>query len=91
MYTCAHPLLLDVLRQRPTDIELKTYAVNYMDSQTHSFEYTRQVLEKLDEQAREEIARLGGNPGLTVFLDRMKMIRLSTPSSSQGSAEPSNL
>ncbi|KAK9899189.1 terpenoid synthase [Cystobasidium minutum MCA 4210] len=71
--------LLNVLRQRPTDIELKTYAVTYMDSHTHSFEYTRQVLDKLDEQARAEVDRLGGNPGLTKFLDRMKMIRLTQP------------
>lgn len=79
---------LDVLRQRPTDIELKTYAVTYMDSHTQSFEYTRQVLDKLDEQARGEVERLGGNPGLTKFLDRMKMIRLTQPK--DGSALPAN-
>lgn len=73
-------MITDVLRQRPTNIELKTYAVTYMDSHTDSFGYTRQVLERLDEQARGEVERLGGNPGLTKFLDRMKAIRLTQPS-----------
>lgn len=50
-----------------------------MDSHTNSFGYTRQVLERLDEQARAEVERLGGNPGLTKFLDRMKAIRLTQP------------
>jgi hypothetical protein len=42
-----------------------------MDQETRSFEYTRTVLGKLDSQARKEIERLGGNVGLTKFLDRM--------------------
>lgn len=63
--------ILNVLRQRPTDESLKIYAVSYMDTQTGSFEYTRRVLRKLEEQARAEIARLGGNKGLEKFLDRM--------------------
>lgn len=63
----------DVLRQRPNDYALKAYAVSYMDRHTHSFEYTRAVLAKLDKQARAEIERLGGNVGLIKFLDRMKI------------------
>lgn len=60
-----------MLRQRPTDDSLKHYAVSYMDKETNSFDYTRAVLRKLDTQARREIERLGGNPGLSKFLDRM--------------------
>ncbi|CAD6568039.1 MAG: geranylgeranyl pyrophosphate synthetase [Cyphobasidiales sp. Tagirdzhanova-0007] len=63
--------LLNVLRQRPTDDSLKSYAVFYMENNTRSFDYTRQVLGKLDQQARIEIERLGGNEGLTRFLDKM--------------------
>lgn len=77
-----------MLRQRPTDIELKTYAVTYMDSHTDSFTYTRQVLERLDEQARVEVERLGGNPGLTKFLDRMKAIRLTQPPQDGSGVKP---
>lgn len=43
-----------------------------METQTGSFEYTRQVLKKLEMQARREIERLGGNKGLTMFLDKMR-------------------
>ena len=42
-----------------------------MENNTRSFDYTRQVLGKLDQQARIEIERLGGNEGLTRFLDKM--------------------
>lgn len=63
----------DVLRQRPTDDAIKAYAVSYMDSKTQSFAYTRAVLRKLEAQARAEIARLGGNEGLSRFLDRMRV------------------
>ena len=44
-----------------------------MENNTRSFEYTRQVLAKLDWQARNEIERLGGNEGLVKVLDKMKV------------------
>lgn len=44
-----------------------------METQTNSFTYTENVLSNLDRQAREEIKRLGGNEGLVMILDRMKV------------------
>ncbi|CAD6910811.1 unnamed protein product [Tilletia caries] len=38
----------------------KSYAVAYMRDQTHSFAYTRNVLRRLDEQARREVERIAG-------------------------------
>jgi geranylgeranyl diphosphate synthase type 3 len=44
-----------------------------MEQHTHSFEYTREVIAKLDVQAREEVARLGGNAMLEQILDALKV------------------
>ncbi|CAD6893412.1 unnamed protein product [Tilletia controversa] len=52
--------ILNVLKQRPTDEATKSYAVAYMRDQTHSFAYTRNVLRRLDEQARREVERIAG-------------------------------
>lgn len=52
---------------------MKRYAVNYMRDRTASFEYTRGVLDKLDRQARDEVARLGGNPKLEAILDALQV------------------
>ncbi|KAL9939526.1 hypothetical protein V8E36_001343 [Tilletia maclaganii] len=50
--------ILNVLKQRPTDEATKTYAVAYMRDQTQSFAYTRNVLRRLDAQARREVERI---------------------------------
>ena len=44
-----------------------------MNDKTHSFEYTREVLKRLEKQARDEIERLGGNEGLSRFLSKMSV------------------
>jgi geranylgeranyl diphosphate synthase, type III len=44
-----------------------------MRDQTKSFEYTLQVMNNLEQQARDEIARLGGNPYLTKIVDALKV------------------
>ena len=64
------PKPLDILRERPTSASLKTYAVAYMATKTNSFEYTRNVLAKLNQQARDEVAKLGGNPGVEKKIGR---------------------
>jgi hypothetical protein len=44
-----------------------------MRDETHSFQYTCSVLRELDLGARKEIERLGGNKGLIVILDRLRI------------------
>lgn len=66
--------LLDVLAKRPSTPTMKRYAVNYMRDHTSSFAYTREVLAKLDRQARDEVARLGGNKGLEAILDALQVL-----------------
>lgn len=68
--------LINILKQRTTEDEVKRYAVKYMEG-TGSFEYTRQVLEVLMRRARkvaEDIDRdrgEGRNKGIEMILDKM--------------------
>ncbi|EST09414.1 Polyprenyl synthetase [Kalmanozyma brasiliensis GHG001] len=69
--------ILNVLKQRPTDLATKQYAVSYMRNVTKSFEYTTDVLERLYAQAQKEIQRLENqlgipNPGLKAILEALK-------------------
>jgi len=65
--------MLNVLSKRPGTPTMKKYAVRYMQDHTESFKYTRSVMKKLDEQARAELERLGGNPKLTAILDALRI------------------
>lgn len=68
--------LINILKQRTTEDEVKRYAVKYMEG-TGSFEYTRQVLDVLIQRARkvaEDIDRgrgEGRNKGIEMILDKM--------------------
>jgi geranylgeranyl diphosphate synthase, type III len=66
--------LLNILRQKTDDIEMKQYAVKYMEG-TGSFEYTKQVVAVLIERARrvaEEIDDGRGKvQGVLQILDKM--------------------
>jgi geranylgeranyl diphosphate synthase type 3 len=59
-------VLINILKQKTTDEEVKRYAIKYMDEQTSSFAYTRKVLQTLERRALELIGQLenadeGGN------------------------------
>jgi geranylgeranyl diphosphate synthase type 3 len=49
--------LLSIIKQKPKDIEVKKYAVKYMEN-TGSFEYCRKVLETLEARARKLVAEV---------------------------------
>lgn len=53
--------IIHILRQRTKDNEVKKYCVSLLEK-FGSFEYTRQKLVKLREEAVLEVAKLGGNP-----------------------------
>lgn len=57
--------LLNILKQKTTDEEVKRYAVKYMES-TGSFEYCRKVLKTLGERARKLVIEVEGQDGGTV-------------------------
>eukprot|EP00049_Salpingoeca_infusionum_P010415 m.178558 g.178558 ORF g.178558 m.178558 type:complete len:342 (+) comp14639_c0_seq36:156-1181(+) len=62
--------LLNILKQRTEDIDLKKHCLECM-RKTGSFEYTIGVLNELETQARARIQDLGGNPILTKILDAL--------------------
>jgi len=65
--------LLNILKQRTEQEDVKKYAVAYMDEKTDSFEYTRMVLAELDAKARDLLESHGGNPLLSAILDKMRV------------------
>ncbi|KAJ3294123.1 Geranylgeranyl pyrophosphate synthase [Borealophlyctis nickersoniae] len=56
-----------ILKQRTTDVDVKKFAIQLM-TKSGTFEYTRNYLHRVEQQAREEIRRLGGNPLLETYL-----------------------
>jgi geranylgeranyl pyrophosphate synthase len=67
-----HSYALDILKQRTQDADLKKHAIDIL---THagSFEYTRKRLREYEQEARQEILRLGGNTGLIAYLDQLSV------------------
>ncbi|KAF5340919.1 hypothetical protein D9758_012161 [Tetrapyrgos nigripes] len=61
--------IISVLQKRPTTPTLKTHVITYLKDKTKSFDYTLEVLDKLDKQTRALIQRLGGNVGLEKLMD----------------------
>lgn len=66
--------LLNILKQKTSDEQVKKYAVSYMES-TGSFEYCRTVLSELMEKAKTMVEELddGSNKGKAVLkiLDKL--------------------
>ena len=52
--------LLNILKLRTPDRNLKSYALDYMVSQTKSLEYTKDVLNQLHQQARMVLGQIQG-------------------------------
>jgi geranylgeranyl diphosphate synthase type 3 len=63
--------IMNILRQRTTDIEVKKYCVSLLEKYG-SFKYTLQVLEDLDQKVRQEVDKLGGNVHLIALMDELK-------------------
>ncbi|CAH2105308.1 unnamed protein product [Euphydryas editha] len=62
--------VLHILRQRTRDVEVKRYCISLLEK-FGSFQYTRDRLQELDNEARAEVKRLGGNPHLEELLDEL--------------------
>uniref|UniRef100_A0A1B6KW37 Geranylgeranyl pyrophosphate synthase n=1 Tax=Graphocephala atropunctata TaxID=36148 RepID=A0A1B6KW37_9HEMI len=60
--------VIQILRQRTRDVEVKRYCITLLDK-FGSFCHTRDTLSQLDREARDEVARLGGNPLMEAILD----------------------
>ncbi|ELU17014.1 hypothetical protein CAPTEDRAFT_118458 [Capitella teleta] len=63
--------VMNILRQRTSDIEVKKYCVQHMQH-LGSFEYTRTVLVQLEEKLLSQIEGLGGNSHFTSLLQALR-------------------
>jgi len=63
--------LKSILKQKTDDLNLKQFAVKYMDS-VEAFTYTEKVLEELLVKIRQQIVDFGGNDALTKLLDYLE-------------------
>jgi len=62
--------LMGMLKTRPTDMEVKRYAIQYMES-LGAFAYTREVLEQRHAAIQQQIEEFGGNPGLSAIMQAL--------------------
>lgn len=63
--------VINIIRQRPKDLEVKRYCVSLLEK-FGSLQHTQETLRSLDNEARQEIAKLGGNPHLETLLDELR-------------------
>lgn len=78
-------VLINILKQKTRDEEVKRYAMSYMEK-TGSFSYTRRVLRSLTKRALVLVDELdggeGSGQGIRVILEKMKVDKASSPSTS---------
>jgi geranylgeranyl diphosphate synthase, type III len=65
------------LQKRPTTLTLEHCALSYPKINTSTFEYTRGVLKNLENQVRNEIERLEGNPALKNIIEALVSMKTS--------------
>lgn len=70
--------IINILRQRTEDTQLKQYAVDLMEK-LGSFTYTLQVLDTLYAQCLREVDALGGNPPLVAILEQLHKTTFPRP------------
>ena len=79
-------VLINILKQKTKDEEVKRYAVNYMEKTTGSFTYTRRVLRGLTKKAMLLVEEVDGGrgkgEGIREILERLRVDRHSRESRS---------
>nr|XP_026492749.1 geranylgeranyl pyrophosphate synthase-like [Vanessa tameamea] len=70
MRTAASDQIMNILRQRTRDVNLKKYFVSLLEN-AGSLKYTEDVLTELDRKLRAEVARFGGNPMMDAVIDEL--------------------
>nr|CAH7764462.1 unnamed protein product [Callosobruchus chinensis] len=62
--------IIHILQQRTREHEVKKYCVSLLEKYG-SFEYTRQTLNQLQKEAKDEVEKLGGNPYMEDFINSL--------------------
>ncbi|KAI8096784.1 geranylgeranyl pyrophosphate synthase [Halteromyces radiatus] len=64
--------LLNILRQRSESVELKQFALQLLEK-TNTFDYCRRFLMDMENQMRDDIKALGGNPKLEKIVSMLSV------------------
>jgi geranylgeranyl diphosphate synthase type 3 len=66
--------VLNILKQRTEDVNLKKRVLKIMRERTKTFDYTREVIHKLYDEAKVEMARFEkSNPMLDAILNKLNV------------------
>lgn len=66
-------VVINILRQHTADMDLKRHCIQCI-REAGSFDYTKQVLQDLEQQAYKHIDALGGNPALVHIFTELRKI-----------------
>eukprot|EP00048_Salpingoeca_helianthica_P002310 m.56289 g.56289 ORF g.56289 m.56289 type:complete len:292 (-) comp12027_c0_seq1:220-1095(-) len=66
-------VVINILRQHTSEVDLKRHCIQCI-RQAGSFEYTKQVLVGLEEEAYRHIEALGGNPALVAIFKELRKL-----------------
>jgi len=87
----AHPQdtrLINILKQRTEDVDVKKYAVQYLE-QTGSLVYTKTRLDELKDEVLQHITTLGGHPVLVSLIHKLHSKTEPVPLTAVANAGPS--
>ncbi len=66
--------ILNILKLHTTDVNLKSYALWYMQTQTKSLEYTKERLNQFHDRAQAELTSIGmRNELMEALLGRLRL------------------
>ena len=72
--TTSNNELLNILKLRTSDQNLKSYALDYMLSQTKSLDYTKEVLTHLHQEAQRALGQIQGrNVVMEAILEKLML------------------
>ena len=67
--------ILNILKQRTEDVTLKKHVLKIMREKTRTFEYTRDVIQRLYADAKIEMAKFDtANPLLEAILNKLTVV-----------------
>lgn len=69
----ANRQVMNIIKQKSTDYDVKMYAVTYMKEKTKSFEYTREKLRYLEGLTDKMLEGLGENEGIREILGKLRL------------------
>ncbi|GBG27829.1 Geranylgeranyl pyrophosphate synthase [Hondaea fermentalgiana] len=64
--------LLSILKQRTENVDLKRSFVDFLRTETRSFAYTKQYLDRIFQDIQQEISAVGGSQHLMTLMEKLR-------------------